>query len=67
MSEEEKLTDDDRVLLVNTAIMLKEFYEMCLNDPNSLIKFRNRKRYAGYVDQVKEYVDLRYNKDGTPK
>lgn len=67
MSEEEKLSAEDRVLFVNTAIMVKEFYEMCLNDPNSLIKFRNRKRYAGYVDQVKEYVESRYNKDGTPK
>lgn len=67
MSDKEKMTIDDRVLLVNTAVMLKEFYETCLTDPDSLIKFRDKKRYVSYVNQVNEYVDTRYNKDGTPK
>ena len=67
MSDEEKMSIEDRVLLVNTAVMLKDFYENCLNNPNSFIKFSNKDRYASYVNQVKEYVDTRYNKDGTPK
>lgn len=67
MSDKEKMSTDDRVLLVNTAIMLKEFYEGCLNDPNSLLKFSDKERYSSYVNQVNKYVETRYNEDGTPK
>lgn len=50
MSDDEKMTIDDRVWLVNSAVMLEELYESCLTDPNSLIKFSDKKRYISYLN-----------------
>lgn len=49
MSDEAKMTIVDRTWLVNSADMLEELYESRLTDPNSLIKFSDKKRYISYV------------------